>query len=96
MRYYSDTLRKFFESEDECLTAEKDYSNKLAKEEAEKKALAEKRSTRAKEVESLYKAAAEAKKAYTKALSEFVRDYGSYHATFRTTDPLLFDLFDWF
>ena len=95
MRFYSDSLHKFFDTEKDCVKAEKDYTEKLQKEEAEKKALLEKRSTRAKEVEALYKEAVEAKKAYDKALQEFLKDYESFHMTVKTTDPF-FGIFDWF
>jgi len=43
----------------------------------------------------LYKQAVKAKQEYDKALQEFLKDYGSFHATFKTTDPF-FGLFDWF
>ena len=95
MRFYSDMLHKFFDNDEDCIKAEKEYTAKIEKEEAEKKALAEKRSTRAKEVENLYKEAIKAKKAYDKALQDFLNDYGSFHATFKTTDPF-FGIFDWF
>ena len=45
-------------------------------------------------ISSLY-TNSEAKQKYDKALQEFLNDYGSFHATFKTTDPF-FGLLDWF
>ena len=59
------------------------------------KALADARAARAKEVEDLYKNAVEAKKLYDEALRAFLKDYGSFHATFKNVDPF-FSLLDWF
>ena len=63
--------------------------------EAKKKALADERANRAKEVEDLYKLAVEAKQNYDAKLREFLKDYGSFHLTFRDVDPF-FSLLDWF
>ena len=67
----------------------------MAKAKAEKEAKANERASRAKAVEELYKKAIDAKAEYDKALKEFLKDYGSFHATFKTTDPF-FGIFDWF
>lgn len=92
--YYSEKLDKYFDSKKECLEAEDTYDKKQllvdqAKEEKRKAA---------KEVEELYKAAAEAKDKADKALSEFIDKYGSFHTTITdsslTAKPFgLFDLF---
>ena len=95
MKFYSEQLKKFFDSEKECVEAEEAHSKAIAEEEKRKAALVEERSNRAKEVEELYKAAVEAKQAYNDKLQEFLNDYGSFHATFRNVDPF-FSLFDWF
>ena len=95
MKFYSEKLKKLFDSDEACLKAEEEHDKAQAEAEAKKKALAEERATRAKEVEEAYKVAVEAKRKYDKALNDFVKDYGSFHATFRTTDPFFgfFDLF---
>lgn len=95
MKFYSEKLDKLFDTQELCAQAEEAHEKAIAEEEAKKKALTEERATRAKEVEDLYKAAIEAKKAYDEKLREFLKDYGSFHATFKNVDPF-FTLFDWF
>lgn len=95
MKYFSEKLKKLFDSEQACAEAEEAQEKALADAEAKRKALAEERANRAKEVEEKYKAAIDAKKEYDKALRAFLKDYGSFHATFTSTDPF-FSLFDWF
>lgn len=95
MKYYSEVLRQTFDTEKACVEAEEAHNKAIAEAEAQKKALAEERATRAKEVEEYYKAAVEAKKAYDAKLKDFLKDYKTFHATFKTTDPF-FSFFDWF
>ena len=95
MKFYSEKLNKLFDSEKACAEAESAHDKAVAEAEAKKKALADERATRAKKVEELYKQAVEAKKAYDTELQAFLKDYGSFHATFKTVDPF-FGIFDWF
>lgn len=95
MKFYSEKLNKVYDTEQACVEAESAHDKAIAEAEAKKKALVEERATRAKEVEDLYKAAVEAKKAYDEKLREFLKDYGSFHATFKNVDPF-FTLLDWF
>lgn len=95
MKFYSESLNKMFDSADACAEAESTHEKALAEAEAKKKALADERANRAKEVEELYKIAVEAKKNYDVKLREFLNDYHSFHATFRNVDPF-FSLLDWF
>lgn len=91
--YKSEVLNKEFETEEECLTAEKKYEEEHAKELAEK----EERATRAREVNDAYKK-------YLELRAKFVEDYKNYHITLTSDDlPVLnklnlWDLFDkfWF
>ena len=95
MKFYSEKLNKVYDTEQACVEAESAHDKAIAEAEAKKKALVEERATRAKEVEDLYKAAVEAKKAYDEKLRDFLKDYGSFHATFKNVDPF-FSLLDWF
>lgn len=95
MKYFSETLNKVFDTEQECTEAENLYNQAQQEAEARQQALTEQRATRAKEVEDAYKTAVEAKKAYDKLLREFLNDYHSFHATFKNVDPF-FSLLDWF
>ncbi len=95
MRFYSEKLNKMFDTWEACAEAESAQEKAVAEAEAKKKALAEERANRAKDVEEAYRKAIEAKREYDKILQEFLKDYGSFHATFKTTDPF-FGIFDWF
>ena len=95
MKFYSEQLNKLYDSQEECAKAEEAHTKAIADAETKKKALAEERTSRAKEVEDAYKAAVEAKKAYDTKLREFLKDYGSFHCTFKDVDPF-FSLWDWF
>ena len=95
MKYFSETLNKVFDTEAECQAAEEEQAAKKAEAQARKEALTQARATRAKEVEDAYKAAVAAKKEYDTLLKAFLKDYGSFHATFKDIDPF-FSLFDWF
>lgn len=82
MKYYSDKIRKFYDTEEECVKAEKAYTDKLEAEERKKQELAAQRKTRAKEVEDARTAAIEAQKNYKKLVNDFCKDYGSFHFTY--------------
>lgn len=94
MKWYSEKLNKLFDSEKECVEAEEAHDKAVAEAEEKKKALSEARAARAKEVEAAYKAAIDARKEYEEVLHSFVKDYGSYHTTFKSSDPF-FSLFGW-
>lgn len=97
MKFYSEILKKTFDTEKDCLNAEKEHNEKLAAEEKAKKELAEKRKERAKEVEDAYKAVQEAQKRYAKLRTQFVNDYGSFHITFTSKDDDWNSIFEeWF
>ena len=95
MRYFSDLLGKFFDSEDACVKAEEAHAKVVEEANAKKQALAAERAERAKKIDELYKDVLKAQEAYRKELSAFVKDYGSYHKTYRTVSPFS-ALFDWF
>lgn len=85
MKYYSEITKQFYDDADSCTTAEETAKATIEKQEAEKKALAEQKAARAKEVTEAYKAAREAQKTYDTLRNEFVKDYGYFHMSF--TDP---------
>ena len=82
MKFYSEMLKKFYDTQSDCETAEKQAIEAKEKAETKAKALVEQRASRAKEVENAYK-----------VLNDFCKDYGSYHfsVTGQETDP--FSLF---
>lgn len=89
-KYFSESLRKYFDSEEECLKAEKEFEEKHALELKKK----EERVTEAKAVEEAYRN-------YLKLRSDFIKKYGSWHMTVTEKDlptKSIFDFFDfdWF
>lgn len=73
--FYSDTLRQYFDTEEEGLQAEEAF--RAAQE--EKKAKEEKRAERAKEVQDAFELAREADRRAQDLLKEFCKDYGKFH-----------------
>lgn len=91
--YVSELLgNKTFETEDECLAAEKEHENKLALEKAKKA----ERKERAEEVEKAFKDADEAYKHAKELLNNFCKDYGAYHKSYTGDDVHAKSIFDIF
>ena len=92
MKYYSDTLNLLFDSAEACEAAEKEHAEKLA---AEKK-ISIARKARAKEVEEALEAVKKARAHYNEVLSDFCKDYGTFHFSWSTKDtfPSIFDFLD--
>ncbi len=87
MKFYSEITKNLYDSEKELVQAEAEATKA-------KNARAEK----AKEVTELLKAANEASKKANQALSDFVKEYGSFKTTIKDVDVTphsLFDLFEW-
>ena len=82
--YYSEKLKKHYDSEEECQKAELEYDKKYELERVKK----EQRAAEAKEVEDAFKKANEAYKEAREKLNTFVDKYGSFHTTFNEVVPL--------
>lgn len=91
--YYSNLLKKPFDSINELKNAEKDYLKKHEEDELKQNEKREK----AKAIEDAYKHSLEIRKdcdlkikeadsAYLKLRDEFVKDYGCFHMTYRDSD----------
>ena len=92
MKYYSETLDKIFDTEENLVAAEMESKKQLEAQRAEK----EKRATAAKEVEELFNKANDAYKLANEKLEEFVKTYGSYHMTLKDSNlPRPSSLFDY-
>jgi len=89
MKYFSEKLKKIYDSVEELEKAEKEFDDKSAKE----LALREERKVRAQEVDDAYKK-------YLNLRAKFIEDYKSYHMTLTEKDlpkaASVFDLFDSF
>ena len=97
MRIISEKTGKEYTSVEECMAAEKEYEEAIAKQKAakelaiaEEKArvakLNEERKARAAQIEDAYKALCDANQKYRELLDKFVQDYGSFHMTLKTGD----------
>lgn len=101
MKYYSETLNRLFDSEEELNKAElkvkveeqkkKELAAQKEKAEAAKKA---ERTKRAKEVEDAIKAAREAQNKVSQLLTDFTKDYGYFHTSFSYDDIGENNIFD--
>lgn len=88
MKILSEVLNREFQSVDECIAAEEEYSKKQEVEKAKKDALVEKRRERAKEVNDAYQNYIEAANEYTKLANKFIKDYQSFHMTYNSKVPV--------
>ena len=105
MKILSEKTNKEYASVEECLAAEKEFDEAIAKEKAEKekalairkekqeKALAERKAA-ASIVEEKRQALIAAQKAYQDELSKFCSKYGAYHYTIKNGDESWFNMFD--
>ena len=98
MRYFSDITKQFYETEEACREAETNKKREIEAKRAEKEAAANARKARAAEIEQARTEFLKARDIYNKLLSDFCKDYGSYHYSIKTPDSIteLFDsLFPW-
>lgn len=96
MKYFSEKLNKVFESEEECVEAENKFELAKQEKEEKEKRLTQERKERAHEIEEQYKKIMDDRKEYRKMVDDFIRDYGSFHCTFKSNEPVFsdMDLFD--
>lgn len=87
MKYYSEITKKLYDDKNELIKAEVEATKAKTD-----------RETKAKEVTELLKAANEASKKANEALSNFVKEYGSFKTTIKDSDVNVrsnfWDLFD--
>jgi uncharacterized FlaG/YvyC family protein len=86
MKIYSEITGKEYKTVEECQKAEEEIAIQRAAEAAKADKLKKERKERAAEVDEAYKN-------YMKLLNNFVKDYGSYHTSFRSDDGLFTDFF---
>ena len=86
MKFYSENLKKFFDTEKECVEAETEAKRKADVEAKKKEELANARKERAKAIDEAREVMLKAEKDYNKLVREFIKDYGSYHTSYSTKD----------
>lgn len=84
MKYYSEKLKKFYDTVETLETAEKEYDKAHAAEIAKQK----ERKARADEINEAWKEVVKVQKHYDELLDKFIKDYGSYHATYTSSDEI--------
>lgn len=94
MKYYSEKTKKMYDSVEQVEAAELEYDKAHAVQIAKQK----ERKARAEEIASARKVVVEAQKKYNELLNKFVKDYGSYHATYtdgdvETLDSIIYKIF---
>lgn len=87
MKYYSETTKSFYNTEKECVEAEKNHKKAIEKAELEKRKAAELRKGRAAEVEKAREEYLKARKNYNDVLTKFCKDYGAYHCSIKDVTP---------
>lgn len=96
MKIMSEKTNKTYATVEECLAAEKEFDEAVAKKKEEAEKLNKTRKNRANEVEEAYKTAQDAYQHYRDLLDTFVKDYGSFHMTVHTGNLNPFDSFSHF
>lgn len=86
MKFYSEKLDKLFDSEELLTEAENQYDVEQAAKAAKEDKLKKERKQRAKEVDEAYKR-------YMDLLNAFLKDYKTYHVSFRSDDGMFTDFF---
>lgn len=79
MRYFSDVTKQLYESEKECLEAEKARKKEQKQKEEKELQLSRERKAAAERVEAKHKAMIDARNEYKQELSDFCEKYGYYH-----------------
>lgn len=90
MKYYSEVLKKLYETQEDLVKAETNYKTAQVEKIAKEKAAKERRAARAKEVETALKELDLAKVKANKLLTQFVEDYGYFHTSYaldKVKDP---------
>lgn len=96
MKYYSESLDKFFDKKEDCEKAEVELEEKRKAEAQKQLTLKTEREARSKEVVEAFKKAREAEAKAQKLLKDFVKDYGSFHMSYngKSSVPSMFDILD--
>lgn len=88
MKFYSEELKTLFDTQEECKSAEKEALEAKKRAEEEQEKLQAERKARADEVTAARKAMIEAQKNYEKVLTDFIRDYKTYHYSTTNLDDI--------
>ena len=90
MKYYSEKLKQVFDDVESLEKAEDEFNKKYAVELKMK----EERAQKAKEIETAYQEYHQAYKKYAGLVKAFVKEYGSYHVSFKSDEDGFTQLID--
>lgn len=97
MKFYSETLKRLFETEAECKEKESLYLKEQEEKKEREKKLTDEKRARAHEVSEAYSKVREMQKTYIKLKNKFIQDYGYFHMSYRDIDDIPYvDIFDLF
>ena len=82
MKYYSETLKKLFDSEEELTREQKRQADLAAAKEKANELKRQARAKKAKEVDEAFKVAKDARANALKVLEEFNKEYGPFHTSY--------------
>lgn len=82
MKFYSEVTKSFYDSPEECISAEEEVKAKEAAELARKEKLANEKKAREAHLDELSRAVEEAQEAYHKAFKSYLRDYGTFSRSY--------------
>ena len=88
MKYYSETLNKLYDTEQDLVKAEQKVKEEENKRLEKEKAMKAARATRAKEVEKALKDANDAQAKAIELLKNFTKDYGYFHMSYSPSEEL--------
>ena len=89
MKYYSEKLKKVYDTVEQLKTAETEYDKAHAAEIAKQK----ERKERAEEIDAARKEVIKAQEHYDDLINKFVKDYGSFHTTMKDAPVSIWDAF---
>lgn len=96
IKFYDEVTKKCYDSMEEAEKAQADALENQKKQEEEKARLIAERKARADEVEQAKQAMKEAQDNYKKLLSDFLRDYKTYHYSVSSIEGVPSIIWDWF
>lgn len=82
MRYYSDHLKKFFETEEACLAAEEAYIKAEQDKESEREVMAKEIECAYSDLQKAIENYSHARTVYRKLMNEYIARYGTTYTNF--------------
>lgn len=88
MKYWSEKIHSFYDTEEACKQAEESYEKKMIAQKEEEKNRAETRKADALKVQQAYELSQKTQQDYFKLRNDFVKKYGYYHVSYTDTNAM--------